>query len=313
VVEGRGEVTLIEGSSFCVSDGNGDIQTGATQGLFFRDTRLLSRWRMLIDGHPLQGLTVQHNEPLSATFVCRAAPGPGLADSAMLVRRSRHLGDGMREDVVVLAAIFQFYYLRLAIFFGCLGIFTRLIRGEMVERSLHYYLLAPVRRELLVIAKFVAGVITSVMVFGTAVFLATAFMYLHFGQQGMQFLTEGAGAYHLKAYLGITVLACLGYGAVFLALSMVFKNPIVPAIVFFGWEAINPVVSPLMQKLSITFYLRHLSPVDVPAQGLFALLTVVTEPVPAWAASLGVVALTTAVLLLACYRVRKLEISYTTE
>jgi hypothetical protein len=68
-----------------------------------------------------------------------------------------------------------------------------------------------------------------------------------------------------------------------------------------------------MQKLSITFYLRHLSPVDVPAQGLFALLTVVTEPVPAWAASLGVVALTTAVLLLACYRVRKLEISYTTE
>ena len=101
MVEGRGEVTLIEGSSFCVSDGNGDIQTGATQGLFFRDTRLLSRWRMLIDGHPLQGLTVQHDEPLSATFVCRAAPGPGLADSAMLVRRSRHLGDGMREDVVV--------------------------------------------------------------------------------------------------------------------------------------------------------------------------------------------------------------------
>ena len=224
-----------------------------------------------------------------------------------------HTRDGMREDVVVLAAIFQFYYLRLAIFFGCLGIFTRLIRGEMVERSLHYYLLAPVRRELLVIAKFVAGVITSVMVFGTAVFLATVFMYLHFGQKGMQFLTEGAGAYHMKAYLGITVLACLGYGAVFLALSMVFKNPIVPAIVFFGWEAINPVVSPLMQKLSITFYLRHLSPVDVPAQGLFALLTVVTEPVPAWAASLGVVALTTGVLLLACYRVRKLEISYTTE
>ena len=94
---------------------------------------------------------------------------------------------------------------------------------------------------------------------------------------------------------------------------MVFKNPIVPAIVFFGWEAINPVLSPLMQKLSITFYLRHLSPVDVPAEGVFALLTVVAEPVPAWAASLGVVALTAGVLLLACYRVRKLEISYTTE
>ena len=221
--------------------------------------------------------------------------------------------DGMREDIVVLAGIFHFYYLRLAIFFGCLGIFTRLIRGEMVERSLHYYLLAPVRRELLVIGKFIAGVTTSVMVFGTAVFMATALMYLRFGQKGMQFLTDGPGAYHMKAYLGITVLACLGYGAVFLALSMVFKNPIVPAIIFYGWEAINPVVSPLMQKFSITFYLRHLSPVDVPANGIFALLTVVAEPVPAWAASLGVVALTAGVLLLACYRVRKLEISYTTE
>ena len=49
----------------------------------------------------------------------------------------RHHTNEMREDIVVLAGIFQFYYLRLAIFFGCLGIFTRLIRGEMVERSLH--------------------------------------------------------------------------------------------------------------------------------------------------------------------------------
>jgi len=220
---------------------------------------------------------------------------------------------GMREDILVLAGIFQLYYLRLAIFFGCLGIFTRLIRGEMVERSLHYYLLAPVRRELLVIGKFIAGFVTSVMVFGAAVFMCTVIMYIRFGQKGMQFLTDGPGAYHLKAYLGITVLACLGYGAVFLAFSMVFKNPIVPAIVFFGWEAINPVVSPLMQKLSITFYLRHLAPVDVPAQGVFALLTVVAEPVPAWAASLGVVVLTAAVLMFACYRVRRLEISYTTE
>jgi len=220
---------------------------------------------------------------------------------------------GMREDILVLAGIFQFYYLRLAIFFGCLGIFTRLIRGEMVERSLHYYLLAPIRRELLVIGKFIAGVITSVTVFGSAVFMATTFMYLRFGHKGMEFLTDGPGAYHMKAYLGITVLACIGYGAIFLALSMIFKNPIVPAIVLFGWEAINPVVSPLMQKLSIIFYLRHLVPVEVPAQGMFAILTVVAEPVPAWAASLGVLALTAGVLVLACYRVRKLEISYTTD
>lgn len=225
----------------------------------------------------------------------------------------RNTSDGMREDILVLAGIFQFYYLRLGIFFGCLGVFTRLIRGEMVERSLHYYLLAPVRRELLVLGKFIAGVCTAIAVFGTAVFLSTLFMYLRFGNQGMRFLTEGPGAYHMKAYLGITMLACVGYGAVFLALSMIFKNPIVPALIFLGWETLNPVLSPLMQKLSITFYLRHLVPVQVPAEGVFALLTIVAEPVPAWAATLGVVTLAFAVLTLACFRVRKLEIAYTTE
>lgn len=224
----------------------------------------------------------------------------------------RASGD-MHEDILVLGGIFQFYYLRLAIFFGCLHIFTQLIRGEMIERSLHYYLLAPIRRELLVVGKFVAGVITASVVFCTAVFCATALMYLHFGHRGLQFLSDGAGAYHMKAYLGITVLACLGYGAVFLALSMVFKNPMVPAFIFFGWEAINPLLSPFLQKLSITFYLRHLVPVEVPAEGIFALLTIVAEPVPAWAATLGVLTLTAAVIFVACMLSRTLEISYTTE
>ena len=43
----------------------------------------------------------------------------------------------------ILAGIFQLYYLRLGIFFGCLGLFMRLFRGEMMERSLHHYLLLP--------------------------------------------------------------------------------------------------------------------------------------------------------------------------
>jgi ABC-type transport system involved in multi-copper enzyme maturation permease subunit len=219
----------------------------------------------------------------------------------------------LQEDTHVLAGIFQFYYLRLAIFFGCMGIFTRLFRGEMVERSLHYYLLAPVKRELLVIAKFCAGVLTAMFVFGFAVLGAFTLMYLHFGPTGIAYVFDGPGLGQLVAYLGITVLACLGYGALFLALSMVFKNPIVPGIVVLGWEAINPVLPSLMQKLSVIFYLRHLAPVDVPAEGLFALLTVVAEPVPAPVAVLGALCLTAAILVFACFRVRKLEINYSTD
>ncbi len=53
--------------------------------------------------------------------------------------------------------MFQFFYLRGAIFFGCVGIFSNLFRGEMLEKTLHYYYLTPVRRELLVVGKYLRG------------------------------------------------------------------------------------------------------------------------------------------------------------
>jgi hypothetical protein len=43
------------------------------------------------------------------------------------------------EDRMILAGIFQFFYLRLAVFFGCLGMFMYLFRGEMSNRTLHYW------------------------------------------------------------------------------------------------------------------------------------------------------------------------------
>src|SRR5579883_2104162 len=85
------------------------------------------------------------------------------------------------EDTTVMAGIFEIYYLRLGIFFGCMGIFTRLFRGEMMQKSLHYYFLTPVRRELLVTGKFLAGVVSAMLIFSAAVFACFFLMYEHFG------------------------------------------------------------------------------------------------------------------------------------
>src|SRR5262249_12029049 len=141
----------------------------------------------------------------------------------------------LQEDTLVLGGIFQLYYLRLGIFFGCLGLFTWLFRGDVVEKSLHYYFLAPVRRELLVIGKFLAGFIASSVIFTLSVWLCFVLMYAHFGEAGRAFIFNGPGLHQLLAYLGVTVLACLGYGSLFLALSLVFKNPILAGIVVLGW------------------------------------------------------------------------------
>jgi ABC-type transport system involved in multi-copper enzyme maturation permease subunit len=224
-----------------------------------------------------------------------------------------HRSFSMPDDTNVLAGVVEFYYVRLGIFFGCLGIFSRLIRGEMTERSLHFYLLSPARREILLLAKFAAGSISALLLFGTAALADFTLMYAGYGAAGRDYVFNGPGAHQLQAYLLIVALACLGYGAVFLLFSMMFRNPTPAAMLLFGWEAINPVMPSLLQKISVASYLRHLMPVNIPGQGIFALLTVQTEPVSGWVATVGLLLLIAAVLTYSCYRIRTLEIRYTTD
>src|SRR5947209_17338314 len=55
--------------------------------------------------------------------------------------------------------------LRTVVFFGCAWIFMNLFRGDMVDRSLHYYFLSAVRRDVLMAGKYVSGLVTSVILF----------------------------------------------------------------------------------------------------------------------------------------------------
>jgi len=96
-----GSVTLVEGASFSISASNGDIESGGAQGLFFEDTRFVSLWRLRLDGAPPQSLAVVARHPFAATFVSRGRPQLGQSDSTLFVERSRYVGNGMREDVVI--------------------------------------------------------------------------------------------------------------------------------------------------------------------------------------------------------------------
>ena len=97
----EGVVTLVEGATFCISGRAGDIAPGLPHGLFVRDTRLLSGWRLLLDGVPPDALTTMPAEPFATTFVGRDRPRQGRADSTLLLLRHRYVGQGMREDLVL--------------------------------------------------------------------------------------------------------------------------------------------------------------------------------------------------------------------
>src|SRR5260370_42283222 len=125
------------------------------------------------------------------------------------------------------------------------------------------------------------------------------FRYGLFVAAGCAFIFDGPGLGYLLAYLGVASLACVGYGSLFLALSLVFKNPILPGIVVLLWETFHAVLPSLLQKLSVMFYLKQLSPVSIPPDGIMALFTVVAEPVPAWIAVPGLLCLCGAILVFA--------------
>ena len=98
---GSAGVTLVEGSSFCVCDQSGDVREGTPHGVFFRDTRIISRWQVTLDGEPVETLAVLSQEPWRATFVGRGTPRPGRVESTLLLRRDRYVGQGMREDLTL--------------------------------------------------------------------------------------------------------------------------------------------------------------------------------------------------------------------
>jgi glycogen debranching enzyme len=98
---GAGTVTLVEGSSFCISAPNGDIHAELPHGVFVQDTRILSGWTLTINGQPLEALAAETKEPYRAVFVGRVPRSDGYADSSLIVRRLREVGTGIQEQITV--------------------------------------------------------------------------------------------------------------------------------------------------------------------------------------------------------------------
>ena len=92
-------INLVEGSSFCISGRAGDMLPGSPQGLFFRDTRFLSRFELRVNGQQPEPLSAAIPEPFTGILVSRTRPRPGRADSPLVIFRYRHIGRGMREDL----------------------------------------------------------------------------------------------------------------------------------------------------------------------------------------------------------------------
>jgi glycogen debranching enzyme len=97
-------VSILDGSTFCVSDLGGDIDAApdAPEGLFHRDMRHLSHWRLTLDGRRLQPLSTDDIEYFAAQFFLVPATGTIYENPYLSVIRRRLVGEGFHEDLTVL-------------------------------------------------------------------------------------------------------------------------------------------------------------------------------------------------------------------
>src|SRR5438270_12130150 len=93
---------------------------------------------------------------------------------------------------VLFSIIYNALILRTVVFFGCAWIFMNLFRGEMVDRSLHYYFLSPVRREVLLMGKYLSGLATSSILFTITTVVSMLLLYFpHFASESSRFFFDG--------------------------------------------------------------------------------------------------------------------------
>jgi hypothetical protein len=188
-----------------------------------------------------------------------------------------------------------------------------LFRGEMSNRTLHFWFLAPARREVLLAGKYAAGLIASAVIFGGGpCSRLRPCLAARCGRSPAYWNAGGMG--HVFWYATAAALGCVGYGSVFLAVGMYVRNPIIPAAVLLIWEGANGILPHVLQKMSILYYLQSLCPVPAPmdndAPTLIRLLAAPGRSRVASGAILGLLLLTAFVLWIGSLAVRRMQISY---
>ncbi len=93
-------LTVLEGSTFCISDDRGDI-AAETSGFFAHDTRFLSRLVLRIEGERPLLLSSGRVGHYAAAFYLRNPPVNGLPHDALSVARERFVGTGLQERITV--------------------------------------------------------------------------------------------------------------------------------------------------------------------------------------------------------------------
>ena len=207
---------------------------------------------------------------------------------ALLVRTLQALGaPSMRVEGQVISgpAIFGFMvwwlYLRfivpiLALYYG-----TALVADEVEDKTITYLFTRPIPRGAVLLGKFLAYFVCTVMVVLPSLMLVYFLMAL----SGSARLVDTFPS--LLKDLGLVVLGLLAYGGLFAWVGAQFKRPLVIGLVFvFGWEQLAMLIPGYLRQFTVSYYLQSLVPHAVTGEGIVSLLQSLVQQKASLATSL---------------------------
>src|SRR5215469_15081023 len=134
---------------------------------------------------------------------CTLAVLPNLVMLAsLLLGIQSGLIGAFRRVPIFYAQFFQNFWLRFVIFFSCVAVFSQLFRSDLLEKTLHHYYLVPVRRQMVVLGKFLTALLPTVLLFAAAT-ASTYFLFFWPSIDGRDFLLTTLGISHMGRYVAI--------------------------------------------------------------------------------------------------------------
>src|SRR5215467_3424033 len=96
-------ISILDGSTFLVSQENGDVVAGPTQpdGLFYKDMRHLSLWKLTVNNVDVEVLSTDSVEYYYAQFFCVPPTGTIYKKPTLSVVRRRLDGEGFVEELAI--------------------------------------------------------------------------------------------------------------------------------------------------------------------------------------------------------------------
>ncbi|RKU31719.1 hypothetical protein C6495_12195 [Candidatus Poribacteria bacterium] len=186
-----------------------------------------------------------------------------------------------------------------AIFYG-----TAIISDEIEGKGLTYLQMRPLRKSAMLLSKFAAYLVGTVVLVAVSHLLLTGIVATHSKlQNGIFFHLGMSFRYSASLALGLLV-----YGALAIVLAVRFKNPVLWGLLFvLGWEnlTVQPMMSMGIKRLSISHYLLTLYPDYKLSSEIIALRG--SEPPSVWVALVVVCVLTVILLWLAVRIFRERE------